>query len=254
MILVRLPTNNESRIIDNQRKRSAFTLIELLVVVAIIAILAAMLLPALQKAKAQAHKAVCISNLKQIGHAMAGYMSDNNGWIPPYRDTDGPTEWYNYHWHSHLIRYFGYTPLQQPGGDPHWVGINYLRCPSRTPSPFPENTWATYGINFGQAGGAPNVSNYGNWPRSPLSSTLPPTTMIVGCAKDNWILSPTHYPLLYDHDGDLLNDTCCAPYDYLYNSAAARHGPGFTFLFLDGHVEWVTIKDYVTNKNGMWGP
>ena len=63
----------------NSRK---FTLIELLVVIAIIAILASILMPALQQARQRGQGAGCLSNLKDLGMACQNYMDDYNGWLP----------------------------------------------------------------------------------------------------------------------------------------------------------------------------
>ena len=70
-------------------KKSGFTLIELLVVIAIIAILAGMLLPALNQAREKGRTISCAANFKQVGLALNIYGGDNDEYLTPYQTGEG---------------------------------------------------------------------------------------------------------------------------------------------------------------------
>ena len=99
-------------------KRASFTLIELLVVISIIAILVAMLLPALAKAKHKAYQVTCMAQLHQIMVAQLSHASDKNRRL-------GASGWWSYStiWKAH------YTPANNYGpeiADNKWSGIGML--------------------------------------------------------------------------------------------------------------------------------
>ncbi len=96
-------------------KKQGFTLIELLAVIAITAILAAMLLPALAKAKEKARATQCVGNLRQWGLAFQLYADDNEDFLPrrgqgvqALFQIDRPADWFNA-----LPGYFGLSSFQQ---------------------------------------------------------------------------------------------------------------------------------------------
>src|SRR6478672_9331460 len=109
------------------KRRSGFTLIELLVVIAIIAILIALLVPAVQKVRDAAARTQCINNLKQIGLAFQSYH-DTNKVLPPalarfdHMDDGGP---YNAtFWSYFILPYIDQAPL--------YASIPFLQQPDWT--------------------------------------------------------------------------------------------------------------------------
>ncbi len=123
------------------KKFASFTLIELLVVIAIIAILAAMLLPALNKARASARTTKCVNNVRQLGLGICMYTNDNRDQLPKTGNntSDSATPWTL--WDSenvglgHISSYIG-GPQECDGTDRNLRPVLF-RCPFE-----PENTEA----------------------------------------------------------------------------------------------------------------
>ena len=80
------------------RKKAGFTLIELLVVIAVIALLMAILLPALSRAREQARRAVCQTNMKSMCTAVVIFADDNNNQVPPLSENPNYVEQTQNHW------------------------------------------------------------------------------------------------------------------------------------------------------------
>ncbi len=115
---------------QNRKIRAAFTLIELLVVIAIIAILAAILFPVFARARENARRASCISNLKQIGLGTMQYVQDYDDVYPAYYQPNPDRKW------PQVL-------------DPYIKSTQIFTCPSRSEFPY-TGTYATAGnIGYG---------------------------------------------------------------------------------------------------------
>ncbi|HDM08557.1 MAG TPA: DUF1559 domain-containing protein [Candidatus Omnitrophica bacterium] len=198
-------------------KRDGFTLIELLVVVAIISILAAILLPALSKAREKARQARCMNNLKQISLAFFMYVGDYDGYCFYRLGNQAGTEvWWVYQAESGFSRrYLGFHRVE----DLYKLG-HILDCPT-------------------QPSGGLQKCDYGYTMRlsfKKLDRVPTPAQKVMFTCCNPWKVSPA---------GQM---NYKSGYCYWQDAMTWLHSGGSNFAFCDGHVSWHRQGE-ITNSN-----
>jgi len=209
-----------------KRRNKGFTLIELLVTIAIISILAAILFPVFARARENARRTSCLSNLKQIGLGVLMYTQDYDEKYPArLMGTWGDHTTYKTQPDASMPGYVFITYDGATGGSGRWISwmdmvYPYIKstqlfvCPSAPdPGTGPRNLNPSYGYNL-----------YAS--QCPMSSVVEPSmTMISMDYNAIYSLNINQYGV-----EPLLQGTS--------NTAVVHHLDGANVLFFDGHSKW----------------